>query len=148
MSQGHNFRLDYIAGAVLQGAADAIVACDADGAIRFWNPGAARIFGFSAEEALGQSLDIIIPQRLRARHWDGYRKVMATGQSRYSDDALLSVPSQRKDGTRLSIEFTVAMLKDPQGRMVGIAAVLRDVTARFEEMKALRQQVRERAGAA
>lgn len=138
------FNLDDIAAAVLQGAADAIVACDADGVIRFWNPGAARVFGFTAEEALGRSLDIIIPERLRARHWQGYRKVMESGRSRYGAGETLSVPSQRKDGTRLSIEFTVAVLRDAHGRISGLVAVMRDVTARFEELKALREQLRDK----
>lgn len=131
-----------IAEAIMQGAGDAVVACDRNGIIRFWNPGAARIFGFSADEAVGQSLDIIIPERLRARHWDGYHKMMQTGQSRYAGGDTLSVPSQRKDGAKLSIDFTLAALKDPQGRVCGLAAVMRDVTARFEELKALRRQAR------
>ena len=139
------FNLDNIAGTVLQGDANAIVASDAEGIIRFWNPGAVRIFGFTAREAVGQSLDIIIPERLRARHWDGYRKVMETGQSRYGAGETLSVPSERKDGTRLSIEFTIAAMKDRQGRMAGIVAVMRDATQRFQEMKALRQQLRDLA---
>ena len=80
MPQHVGFDFDDIAAAVLNSAADAIVACDDDGMIRFWNPGAVRIFGFTAEEAVGQSLDIIIPERLRARHWDGYRKTMRTGR--------------------------------------------------------------------
>jgi PAS domain S-box-containing protein len=138
------FHLNDIAVAILQGVADAIVACDAEGVIRFWNPGAVRIFGFTAEEAVGRSLDIIIPERLRARHWDGYRKVMESGQSLYGAGETLSVPSQRKDGTRLSIEFTITALKDAQGRIAGLAAVMRDVTPRFEELKALRQQLRDK----
>ena len=138
------FGLDDVAAAVLQGAADAIVACDGDGVIRFWNPGAVRIFGFTTEEALGRSLDLIIPERLRARHWDGYRETIRTGRTRYGAGDLLSVPSQHKDGTRLSIEFTIATMKDPQGRISGLAAVMRDVTPRFEELKALRQQLRDR----
>jgi PAS domain S-box-containing protein len=133
--------------AVLRGTGDAIVACDRDGLIRFWNPGAARIFGFSADEAVGQSLDIIIPERLRARHWVGYHKVMRTGQSRYSGGDLLSVPALRKDGTRISVEFTIVPLLDAQGGMRGLAAVMRDITARFEELKALRQQLREKSTA-
>jgi PAS domain S-box-containing protein len=138
------FEFDAIAAAVLQGAADAIVACDAEGTIRFWNPGAVRIFGFTAQEAVGRSLDIIIPERLRARHWDGYRKVMASGQSRYGAGETLSVPGEHKDGRRLSVEFTIAALNDAQGRISGLAAVMRDVTQRFEELKALRQQLRDK----
>ena len=144
VASDRSLEFDGIAAAVLGTSADAIVACDRDGMIRFWNPGACRIFGFTANEAVGQSLDIIIPERLRARHWDGYGRVMDSGQSRYGDGELLSVPSQRKDGTRLSIEFTIAALKDPQGRMSGIAAIMRDVTARFEEMKVLRREMRSR----
>jgi PAS domain S-box-containing protein len=136
-----------VAEAVLHGTGDAIVACDRDGLIRFWNPGAARIFGFSADEAVGQSLDIIIPERLRKRHWDGYHKVMHTGQSRYSGGDLLSVPALRKDGTRISVEFTIVPLLDAQGGLRGLAAVMRDITARFEELKALRQQLRDKSTA-
>ena len=126
--------------ALLQTMSDAIVASDRDGRIGFWNPGAERIFGFSRTEAIGQSLDLIIPERLRARHWAGYTKVMRTGESRYGHGDLLSVPALRKDGTRLSIEFTIVPLKDEAGAMAGMAAILRDVTARFEEMRALRQR--------
>src|SRR5579864_8062493 len=86
---------------------DAIVYADAEGAIRHWNGGAARIFGFTEAEALGQSLDIIIPGGLRDRHWNGYRETMRTGQSRYGGGQLLSVPAMRKDGARISVEFTI-----------------------------------------
>ena len=127
--------------ALLYSMSDAIIASDSDGRITFWNPGAERIFGFSAAEALGQSLDLIIPERLRERHWTGYTQVMRTGESRYGHGDLLSVPALRKDGTRLSIEFTIVPMKDEAGAMIGLAAVLRDVTARFEEMRALRQKL-------
>ena len=127
-----------LAGAVLHTSPDAIVYADCVGAIRFWNTGAERIFGFSEAEALGQSLDIIIPERLRQRHWDGYARVMATGESRYGHGDLLSVPAVRKDGTRISVEFTIVSLRDEAGQIEGVAAIMRDATARFEEMKALR----------
>ncbi len=120
-------------------APDAIVYADAEGKIRFWNRGAERIFGFSEAEALGQSLDIMIPERLRARHWEGYAQTMRTGATRYGAGDLLAVPAVRKDGTKISIEFTILPFRDEAGRMVGIASILRDVTKRFEEMKALRQ---------
>jgi PAS domain S-box-containing protein len=131
------------ADAILSAAADAVVATDRDGIIRVWNPGAERIFGHRADEALGQSLDLIIPERLRARHWEGFRQVMATGESHYGDGDLLSVPSVHKDGQRISLEFTVIPLKDVQGRMQGIAAVMRDVTARFEEIRTLKKKLAE-----
>jgi PAS domain S-box-containing protein len=126
--------------AVLRGEGDAFVAADRDGLIRFWNPGASRIFGFSEAEALGQSLDIIIPERLRERHWAGYREMMRTGQSRYSGGDMLSVPALHKNGGRLSIEFTLSAIKNSQGEVTALVAVMRDVTARFDELKRLRQQ--------
>jgi PAS domain S-box-containing protein len=123
------------------GMADAIVYADAEGVIRMWNRGATRIFGFAEAEALGCSLDLIIPESLRERHWQGYRATMRTGQSRYGDGQILSVPAVRKDGTRISVEFTIVAFKDDTGQMVGIAAIMRDVTARFEELRAVRRQL-------
>jgi PAS domain S-box-containing protein len=128
---------DFLSEAILSTRSDAIVGADSDGIIRFWNPGAERIFGHSSNDAVGQSLYLIIPERLRQRHWDGYRKTMATGQSRYGEGDLLSVPAVRKDGTTISIEFTIVPLKDATGKLIGIMAILRDVTKRFEEMRLL-----------
>jgi PAS domain S-box-containing protein len=119
---------------------DAVIYADAQGLIRFWNGGAQRIFGFGEAEALGKSLDIIIPEALRQRHWDGFGKTMRTGESHYEAGALLAVPAIRKDGTRISVEFTVTAFHDEAGRMEGIAAVVRDVTRQFEQMRALRQK--------
>ena len=132
-----------LADAILSTVSDAIVAADEDGVVRFWNPGAERIFGYASAEAVGQTLDIIIPERQRARHWAGYRQVMATGESRYGRGDVLAVPGVRKDGTRFSLEFTIVPLRDETGRMAGMAAIMRDVTARFEEMRAMRQQLAE-----
>ena len=124
---------------IVSASADAVVAADRSGIIRVWNPGAERIFGHRAGEAVGQSLDLIIPERLRTAHWDGWRRVVETGRSRYGDGDLLSVPAIRKDGERISVEFTIVPLKDETGGMVGMAALMRD--QRFEEMKALRWQL-------
>jgi PAS domain S-box-containing protein len=132
--------------AILAAAADAVVATDREGIIQVWNPGAERIFGHRAEETLGQSLDLIIPERLRARHWEGFRHVMATGESHYGEGDLLSVPGLRQDGQRISLEFTIVPLKDEQGQMQGIAAVMRDVSSRFEEMRSLKQKRAEAIG--
>jgi PAS domain S-box-containing protein len=118
---------------------DAILFADQTGVIRFWNAGCERIFGHSASEAVGQTLDIIIPEALRARHWQGYADTMRTGQSRYAAGELLAVPALRKDGARLSIEFSIVPFRDAETRMLGLGAVIRDVTRRFEETKALRQ---------
>lgn len=133
---------DQLAAAVLQTVSDAIVCTDRNGLIRFWNPGAERIFGFAQQEALGQSLDIIIPENQRKRHWDGYSKVMETGQTRYGSGDLLAVPALTKDGRRISVEFTIILLQD-NGAPSGMAAIMRDVTLRFEEMRRLRRQLAE-----
>ena len=126
---------------LLHATPDGVVYADAAGRIRFWNQGAERIFGFTETEALGQSLDIIVPEGLRARHWEGYEKTMRTGQTRYGGAELLAVPAIRKDGSRISVEFTIVPFHDESGAMIGIAATLRDVTARFEEIRALRRRV-------
>jgi PAS domain S-box-containing protein len=133
-----------VAEAVLSGRSDAIIAADQEGIIRFWNPGAERLFGFERAEALGQSLDLIIPERLRQRHWDGYRHVIHTGQSRYAESDLLSVPALRKDGSTISVEFTITPLTDAAGQITGMAAVMRDVTKQFQEIRALKRKLAER----
>jgi len=134
--------------AILGASADAVVATDREGIIRLWNPGAERIFGHSAGEAVGQSLDLIIPERLRTAHWQGWRRVIDTGESRYGHGDLLSVPGIRKDGQRISVEFTIVPLKDQEERMTGMTAVMRDVTKRFDEVKSLRQKLAEATGLA
>jgi PAS domain S-box-containing protein len=129
--------------ALLATASDAIIATDHAGIITFWNPGAVRIFGFAADEAIGRSLDLIIPDNLRARHWTGFNRVMETGVSRYGHGDLLSVPALTKGGRRVSVEFTIVMLKDEQNHPIGTAAILRDVTERFEESRKLKRQLAE-----
>jgi PAS domain S-box-containing protein len=130
-----------VAEAILAASAEAIVATDREGVIRLWNPGAERTLGYRAQDAIGRSLDLIIPERLRARHWDGYRNVMETGRSRYGEGDVLSVPSIHRDGSRVSLEFTILPLKDEHGPIAGMAAVMRDVTRRYEELKSLRQKL-------
>jgi len=127
---------------VLEKARDAVVVADRDGLIRFWNEGAERIFGYSRDEALGRGLDLIIPERLRERHWEGYRKVMATGVTRYGDE-VLAVPALRRDGGRVSIEFTIILVRDEAGDLVGTAAFIRDVTARWEKERELKKRLAE-----
>ena len=120
---------------------DAVVFADRDGVIRLWNPGAETIFGYSQADAIGHTLDLIVPEKQRARHWEGYHRVMATGETRYGRD-VLAVPAMHADGSRRSIEFTVALVRDDGGAPIGIAAILRDVTARFEEDRRLRARLR------
>jgi PAS domain S-box-containing protein len=126
----------------VRAAGDAMIAAGTDGKIIFWNPAATRIFGFTAEEALGCSLDLIIPERFRPRHWEGYRNVMATGQTRYASD-ILRVPALHKDGRLLSIAFTVALLYSSDGKPHAIAAIVRDETSRWKEERDLRNRLAE-----
>jgi PAS domain S-box-containing protein len=122
-------------------AADAIIVADAEGNIILWNPAAERLFGYAESEALGQSLDLIIPERLRERHWQGYDKVMRTGETRYGRE-VLRVPAQHKDGSTVSIAFTVALLRLKDGKRA-IAAIMRDETARWKEERELRKRLAE-----
>jgi PAS domain S-box-containing protein len=136
---------DFLSAAVLATRSDAIIGADPDGIIRFWNPGAERIFGHSADEAVGRSLDLIIPERLRQRHWDGYRQTMKTGESRYGEADVLAVPALHKNGATISIEFTIVPVKDESGRVLGMCAIIRDVTKRFDEMRELKRKLAAKA---
>ena len=127
---------------IVEKAADAIVFADPDGIIRLWNSGAEAIFGYSAEEALGQTLDLIVPEKLRERHWEGYRKVMETGVTQYGSD-LLSVPALKNDNSRLSVEFTIVLLKNDSGKPIGTAAIIRDVSERWQREKELKKRLAE-----
>jgi len=132
---------EHVAKALLSTRSDAVVAADRDGIIRFWNPGAERIFGHAAADAIGRSLDLIIPERLRRRHWDGFHQTMETGRSRYGEGETLSVPALRRDGATISVEFTIVPLTSADGQMTGIVAIMRDATKRFEETRALRRKL-------
>jgi PAS domain S-box-containing protein len=125
---------------VLDGSPDAILICDRAGIVRYWNGAAERIFGFSAAEACGFSLNLIIPERLRVRHWNGWDATMTTGITRYGDGQLLAVPALHKDGRQISIEFSIQLLKDAQEQIEWVAAILRDVTERFNREKQRRAQ--------
>jgi PAS domain S-box-containing protein len=129
---------------LVRSAADAIVVANSEGSIVIWNPAAERIFGFSEAEAVGRSLDLIIPERLRERHWHGYRDVMQSGQTRYGAD-VLRVPAIHKDGRALSIAFTVTLLDSPDGSRA-IAAIMRDETTRWQEERNLRRRLAELEG--
>jgi PAS domain S-box-containing protein len=126
----------------VQAAGDAIIAAGTDGSILVWNRAAERIFGYTEAEALGHSLDLIIPERLRNRHWEGYRQVMRTGQTRYGTE-VLRVPAVHKDGRALSIALTVALLYSRDEEVQAIAAIIRDETSRWKEERALRQRIAE-----
>ncbi len=127
---------------IVENSQDAIVLTNADGVIQIWNLGANKMFGYSPEEAVGQTLDIIIPDRFRDSHWDGFNNTMATGHSKYEED-MLSVPAIKKDGSRISIEFTIVMSKDDQGIPTGISAIIRDVSERRQQDKQMKDRVAE-----
>lgn len=135
--------IDRLARSLLEAQGDAILAVDQKGDITFWSPGAERIFGFSRAEALGRPLHLIIPETLRARHDEGFHKTMATGETRYGAGDLLAVPAMTRDGRRISIEFSIILLRDETGALEGMAAILRDVTRQFEESRALRKRIAE-----
>lgn len=130
-----------LAEVLLTGPAEAILVSDREGAIVFWNPGAERVFGFSAAEAMGQSLDLIIPEPQRERHWTGYDQTLATGVSKYAAGDLLSVPALTKDGRRISVKFTISLIPGEDGLPAALAAVARDVTAAFDERRELRRRI-------
>jgi PAS domain S-box-containing protein len=136
-----------IAESFLRTRSEAIIAADRAGIICFWNPGAERIFGHAAVDAIGHSLDLIIPERLRDRHWQGYRDTIATGKSRYGEGDVLSVPALHKNGTIISIEFTIMPLRDSSNALIAIVAIMRDVTKRFAEIRRLKQRLAESSGA-
>jgi PAS domain S-box-containing protein len=129
-----------LASRVIATSRDAVVVADPEGRIIFWNPGAVATFGYPPEDAIGQTLDLIIPERLRSRHWDGYSATMTTGVTRYADD-VLAVPAIRRDGSRISIEFRVSLLLGGDGRPEAIAAVIRDVTRRWQAEQELRKEL-------
>jgi PAS domain S-box-containing protein len=133
---------DWLCRRLVEESRDAIIFVDTDGLISLWNAGAEAMFGYRAAEMEGQSLDRIIPEALRARHNEGFRRVMATGESRYAAD-LLAVPGIRKDGARISLEFTITLIKDDQGEVLGAAAIIRDVTIRWQRDQALKKRLAE-----
>ncbi len=131
---------EWLSRQIVSKAADAIIFADTEGAIRLWNAGAEAIFGYPSAEALGQSLDLIVPEKLRERHWEGYRKVMATGKTKYGKGTL-AVPAITKGDNRISIEFTIVLVTNDSGEPLGTAAIIRDVSERFMKEKELKKRL-------
>ena len=140
MSSTINSPIDFQA--LVDGVGDGVMASDAKGLITLWNPACTRLFGFTEAEALGKSLDLIIPQRQQKPHWEGYDKTMATGITKYGND-VLRVPAVHKDGHTLSIAFTVSMLHNPDGSVSAIVAVIRDESVKFAQERALKKRITE-----
>ena len=130
---------------ILDGSPDAVLVSDHEGTIRYWNAAAERVFGHPSSRALGASMDLIIPERLRNRHWAGWEATMRTGVTRYAGGQLLAVPALHRDGRQISVEFSIQLLKDADGRIDLVAAIFRDVTERWEREKALRARLKDGA---
>ena len=133
--------MDNLLEQMVNNAPDAILISDREGVIRFWNSGAESMFGHTSVEAVGQSLDLIIPENLRGRHWEGYHRVMASGETRYGTE-LLSAPGICKDGTRLSLEFSMVIVRGEDGAVLGTGAIIRNITARWQKEKAMKERLR------
>ncbi len=129
---------------IIEATQEAVIFAGSDGRIRLWN-GGAEVFGWSQTEVVGQSLDLIIPEKLRGRHWEGWNHVMQTGVTRYASE-LLAVPAVRKDGARISLEFSVTLIHDDAGAIAGVAAMMRDVTERWQRDRELRTRLAELEG--
>jgi PAS domain S-box-containing protein len=131
---------DWVYQRIVEDSPIAILFADHEGKIRFWNKAAETMFGYGADEALGQSLDLIVPERQRPRHWEGWARVMATGVTKYGSDPL-AVPAMKKDGSRISIEFNIVLLRSPTGELLGAAAMIQDVTVRWQQQKEMKARL-------
>jgi PAS domain S-box-containing protein len=120
-----------LAESILDQIADAVVYVNRSGEIVRWNRASTSIFGFSAEEALGRSLDLIIPEYLRAAHWSGFNAAMTTGVTKLQGRPTLT-RALHKSGRKLYVEMTFAIVKVDEGEVLGSVAVARDVTERVE----------------
>jgi PAS domain S-box-containing protein len=116
---------------IVEQSEDAIIATDREGVIHLWNGGAEKLFGYRSDEAVGSTLDLIIPEWLRQRHWAGYHNVMQAGVTQYALE-LLTVPAVRKDGSRIPLEFRITLLRDSAGIVSGAAAMIREITEHWE----------------
>ncbi len=139
---GTDFSRDWLYRKIVEDTQTAIVFADREGVVKFWNTGAESLFGYGKDEALGKSLDLIVPEKHRKAHWAGYHRVMETGHTAFAKETL-KVPALRKDGSRISLEFTITIVRDEDGRTLGVAAVFNDVTERWQKEKALRERVTE-----
>jgi PAS domain S-box-containing protein len=131
--------------ALVECAADSIIFADREGLIRLWNAGSEALFGYAADEVIGQSLDLIIPEKLRRAHWDGYRRALAAGHTLHGRRAL-PTRSMHKNGARLYVELSFSVVKDAQGVVIGAMSIGRDITARYLKEQSRKALPEERAG--
>lgn len=144
MHPTHEFeisKLDYFQ-AIEDQTSDAFIFADRDGVIRAWNRGAEAIFGYTAAEVMGSSLDVIIPERLRSAHWEGFRRAIDTGQTQHKG-RVLTTRSVHKGGSKVYVDLSFGLVKDRSGRVAGAFAIGRDCTARHLSESALRARVSE-----
>ena len=127
---------------IVEQTTDAIIFADREGLIRIWNQGAESVFGFPAGEVLGKSLDVIIPEELRKKHWEGYGKAIETGRTRLGS-RVLTTRSCHKDGSRLYVDLSFAVIVDDSGHAEGTLAIGRNVTERYLADKTLRKHAAE-----
>lgn len=126
-----------LARAIVAQAQEAVIFADRGGIIRLWNRGAEIVFGYAAAEALGQSLDLIVPERFRNAHNEGFRRAIETGHTR-ADGRVLTTRAQGKFGGRLYVDLSFGLIKDESGTVSGAFAIGRDATARHLEEVARR----------
>jgi PAS domain S-box-containing protein len=126
---------------IIENSQDAILFADRNGIVNLWNSGAEAIFGYKTQEIQGKNLDLIIPEKLRQRHWEGYQRVMKTGETRYGKE-LLKAPALRNHGKTISLEFTILLVRNHQNKIIGAAAIIRDVTERWEHEKELKKEIK------
>ncbi len=138
MVQQRTTATDTIAGDIFTSMQEALVFADLEGVIRAWNGGAEILFGFGADEAIGQSVDLIVPEKMRRAHWDGFNKAVAHGDILSARGARITRALQ-KNGEALYVEMSFAMVYDAAGVMTGSVAVARDATARYLADRAARQ---------
>jgi PAS domain S-box-containing protein len=130
---------------IVEQVADGIIFADRSGAIRLWNAGAQAIFGYAADEVIGQSLNVIIPERLRSAHWAAFDRAVETGQTKYGRQAM-TTRSMHKDGSKLYVDLSFALVKDNASEVLGSVAMARDITKRQLAETELRRRVAELEG--
>jgi PAS domain S-box-containing protein len=127
---------------LVEQVADAMIFADRDGLIRVWNAAAEAVFGYSAQEVTGRSLDVVIPERLRSAHWSAYDAAIATGRMKHGRESM-TTRSAHKDGSVLYVDLSFALVKDGSGEVLGSVAMARDITKRFLAEKESRQRIAE-----